>query len=106
MDLDAILELFAPNARVTYGKSPLMVGYDDIRAGVRQLYDRLQAVSHSFVHVWTVDDDLIVVADVTYHRTDGTSVMCPAATTIHFDDNDKIDEYRVFVDLSPLESVE
>jgi hypothetical protein len=103
MDLDSFGELFADHGRVVFGNGAPLVGREAIRTGIRPLFDKLRSLSHALEHVWAVDGYTIVQANVTYHRLDGRAVTCPAATIYHLDSSGRIDDYRVFADLAPLD---
>ena len=46
--------------------------------------------------------DTIVQVNATYQRKDGGHVTLPAATVYHANDDGKIDDYRVFLDVTPI----
>ena len=102
MNLTRLVGLFADHASVTFANAAPLVGRDAIRSGIGQIYNRLQGLSHVLLHVWEPDEHTIVQADVTYHLLDGRHTTCPATTIYRIDAAGLIDEYRVFVDLTPL----
>lgn len=102
MDLDKLATLFAEDARVTFGNEPPYKGLSEIRDGVKGFFDTIAGIQHTLLRVWRIDDDTIVHVTATYQRKDGTEVTLPAATIYHADDNGKIDEYQVFLDVTPI----
>ncbi|GBG39203.1 nuclear transport factor 2 family protein [Mycobacterium montefiorense] len=102
MDLDKLAALFADDARVSFGNEPAYVGPSAIRNGVKGFFDTIAGIHHTLVRVWRIGDDTIAHVDATYQRKDGTEVTLPAATVYHADADGKIDDYRVFLDVTPI----
>jgi ketosteroid isomerase-like protein len=102
MDLDKLASLFAEDARVTFGNEPTYVGVRAIRDGVKGFFDTIAGLQHTLVRVWRVGDDTIAHVDTKYQRKDGTHITLPAATVYHADGDGKIDDYRVFLDVTPI----
>jgi hypothetical protein len=67
----------------------------------RRLLQHDQGLSHHIVEQWDVDDTTIVQTEATYTRPDDRRVTVPAIT-VYRRGGDLIDEYRIFVDLSPV----
>jgi hypothetical protein len=102
MDVEPIVSLFAEDGRVVFGNGEPMVGVDEIRTGTTAFYDTIAGLRHEIVKEWTVGDDTIVELKVTYDRKDGQQVTIPCATIFHTDAAGKIDDYRVFFDVTPI----
>jgi ketosteroid isomerase-like protein len=102
MDLDKLTTLFAEDARVTFGNEPPYQGLSAIRDGVKGFFDTIAGIHHDLVQMWRIGDDTIAHVATTYHRKDGTDVTLPAATIYHADSGGKIDDYRVFLDVTPI----
>jgi ketosteroid isomerase-like protein len=103
MDIRGFGELFAEDGRVTFGNAEPMIGRDGIAAGLKQFYKSIAALRHEVVNIWSNEAHTIAYANVTYRRLDGHQVSVPSATIYHIDDG-KIDDYRIFIDLSPVYS--
>lgn len=102
MDVDAIVSLFAPDARVVFGNSDPLVGHHEIRTGTTAFYDTIAGLRHSIVTEWTFANDTIAELKVTYDRKDGKQVTIPCVTIFHTDAEGKIDDYRVYFDVAPI----
>ena len=73
-----------------------------IKDGVKGFFDTIAGLQHTLVRVWRVGDDTIAHVDAKYQRKDGTHITLPAATVYHADGAGKIDDYRVFLDVTPI----
>ena len=102
MDVDAIVSLFAPDARVVFGNGDPLVGHHEIRTGTTAFYDTIARLRHSIVREWTFANDTIDELKVTYDRKDGKQVTIPCVTIFHTDAEGKIDDYRVYFDVAPI----
>ncbi len=102
MDANGFGELLTEDARMVFGNAEPMTGRTAITAGVKAFYASIAALHHDVVNTWTNDEHTIAEFNVTYRRLDGNQVTVPAATIFHTNGAGKIDDYRVFVDLSPV----
>ena len=102
MDVAAVVALFAKDARVVFGNGQPMVGVDEIRTGTAAFYDTIAGLHHEIVHEWNFGNDTIVELKVTYDRKDGQQVTIPCTTIFHSDSAGKIDDYRVYFDVTPI----
>ena len=104
MDVRGFGELLAEDARAVFGNAEPMIGRGGITAGLSEFYTTIAAVRHEVVNTWTSEAHTIAHANVTYRRLDGKQVTVPSATIYHANDAGKIDDYRIFIDLSPVYS--
>jgi hypothetical protein len=95
---------FTDDIRLTFANARPATGRENVLAAIEALYDRLAGLHHSLIHVWHVGGHTIVESEVTYDRKDGLSVSCPAVSILHLNRRGLVDDYRIFVDLSPLDS--
>ncbi|CDO89056.1 hypothetical protein AWC29_21450 [Mycobacterium triplex] len=102
MDVDKFTSLFTENARLTFGNEPSYQGLSAIRDGVTGFFGTIAGIQHTIVRLWEVGDDTIAHVDATYRRNDGTELTLAAATIYHTNGAGKIDDYRVFVDVTPI----
>jgi hypothetical protein len=102
MDVENLVSLFATDGRVVFGNGQPMVGVDEIRKGTYAFYDTIASLHHDIVKEWNVGDDTIVELKVTYGRKDGQQVTIPCTTIFHTDSAGKIDDYRVYFDVTPI----
>ena len=102
MDVATLGSLFAENGRVTFANSAPLVGVAEIRRGATLFYETMAGLHHTIVNEWHVDGETIVELKVSYDRKDGRQVTIPCVTIFHSDDDDKIDDYRVYFDVAPI----
>jgi phage head maturation protease len=76
-------------------------GRDAIEQAIAGFFSTIKGLSHHIVEQWDVDDTTIVQTEATYTRLDDRRVTVPAIT-VYRRGGDLIDEYRIFVDLSPV----
>jgi ketosteroid isomerase-like protein len=101
-DADALRPFFSDRAQFRFGNMPPMVGRDDIIAGVRRFYDSVASMQHTVINEWHRGDTVITEASVTYGRHDGRLVTIRVSSIWTVDSAGKIDNYRVFFDVTPL----
>ncbi|BBY20211.1 nuclear transport factor 2 family protein [Mycobacterium stomatepiae] len=102
MDVDKLATLFAEGARVVFGNQAPYVGQEAIKRGAKDFFDTIAGLKHTLMRVWEVGDDTIAHVEATYQRKDGTEVSLPVATIYHTNGDGKIDDYRVFFDVTPI----
>jgi hypothetical protein len=84
-----------------YANNDEVVGRDAIEQAIDGFYGTIKALRHDVVEEWTVDDATIIQFEVTYTRHDDREVTLPAVT-IYRRGAELIDEYRIFIDLTPV----
>jgi hypothetical protein len=102
MDVDTLTSVFADDARLVFGNGEPLVGIDKIRTGTTAFFDTIAGLHHSIVTEWKFGADTIVELQVTYDRKDGQQVTIPCVTIFHTDAAGKIDDYRVYFDVTPI----
>ena len=102
MEPDAIVGLYAEDARVVFGNGEPLVGREAILAGLRGFLSTIDGLRHRIVNEWYVGADTMAETEVTYRRLDGKSVSVPVVSIWHTRDDGLIDDYRVFFDLAPV----
>jgi hypothetical protein len=78
-----------------------VVGRDAIEAAIAGFFTTIKGISHNVVGQWDVDDTTIVQFEATYRRMDDRRVTVPAVT-VYRRGGDLIDDYRIYVDLTPV----
>ena len=101
-DVRTFSEFFTDDGRLVFGNADPMSGRADIETGVANFFGSIRGLHHTVINEWMVGDDTINELSVTYDRHDGKSVTIPAATVWHVAADNKIDHYRVYVDLAPV----
>jgi ketosteroid isomerase-like protein len=102
MDVPTIASLFADDGRVVFGNGQPMFGIEEIRTGITAFFATIAGLHHDVVNEWKVGDDAIIELKVTYDREDGQRVTIPCVTIFHTDAMGKIDDYRVYFDVTPI----
>jgi hypothetical protein len=102
LDPAAIVPLLAEDARMRFGNADPFVGHEAIIAGATAFFGAIRKIRHSVHTVWTVGADTIAETDVTYTRHDGKDVTIPVVSIWRVDVDDRIEDYRVFYDVSPV----
>jgi ketosteroid isomerase-like protein len=102
MDVDTLLSVFADDARLVFGNGQPVVGIDEIRTGTTAFFDTIAGLHHSIVKEWSFRADTIIELKVAYDRKDGQQVTIPCVTIFHSNDEGKIDDYRVYFDVTPI----
>ena len=91
----------ADDVRMRFGNADPVSG----RAAVHDVWagfcTSVAGVRHDVVEQWDEGPATIVEADVTYTRLDGSTVTVPVVT-IYRSRGERIDDYRVFIDLAPV----
>jgi len=91
----------ASDATLRFGNAPQLQGRAaclELWAGFCELIDGIQ---HDVVNQWQVGDTTIAETAVTYTRKDGGRVCVPVVTIYRVED-DLIQDYRVFLDVTPV----
>ena len=102
MDAAAWANWLADDARFRFGNVDETTTRDAAREGLAGFYDLIDGVSHRMLDHWEIGPTTIVRSDVTYSRTDGVTVTVPIVTIYHERDDGKIDDYRVYGDVTPV----
>jgi ketosteroid isomerase-like protein len=103
---DEFASFFAPDASFRFANAETVVGRDAIEQAVGAFFSSLRALQHDITGVWTgtweQGEVVSVEAYVTYTRQDGSKTdPLPATSTLRMKGG-AIQDYRIFIDLSPL----
>lgn len=101
MDADKFASFVTDDATFRYASNPPAVGKVQIREGVSQFFSMFQGIRHTIKGAWTHPDTVFVEGDVHYTRQDGSQVTLPFLNRFKMK-ADKIQEYLIYVDPSPL----
>jgi hypothetical protein len=102
MDPAAIATLLTEDARMRFGNADPLVGHEAILAGATAFFGAVRGIRHTIRTVWTVGAETIAETDVTYTRHDGKDVTIPVVSIWRVDVDDRIEDYRVFYDTTPV----
>ena len=106
MDVSTLTKAFAEEGTFRFGNSEPAVGQQQVEQSLSGFFSMIGGLSHEITGVWSGDweggEVKIVEAEVTYTRKDGTVIQAlPVTSTIRLE-GDRIKDYRVFMDPSPL----
>ena len=105
-DAAAFARLCAEDAALRFGNHAPILGRRQIEEGLREFYSSLERLQHDITGVWygkwEGGEVKSVESFVTYTRKDGSvTPPIPVTTTIRIEEN-RIKDYRIFMDISPL----
>lgn len=100
-DAEAFADFLTEDARFAFGNLPPVEGRAAIRDFVAGFFSGIRAVSHSVPDAWQTDDAVVCRGEVTYTRTDGTTLAVPFANVLMMS-GDKVRDYRIYMDASAL----
>ena len=98
---EAFAQHLAEDVTMRFGNAPPMHGREACREAWAGFCELVDGVHHEVVNQWDVGDATIAETAVTYTRKDGIGVTVPVVT-IYRAAGELIDEYRVFLDLTPV----
>lgn len=100
-DADGFASAFAEDAVLRFGNAEPLVGREQIRQAMNDLFSAIAGIHHEIVNEWRVDDTVIVEVSVTYDRLDGKSVTVPATSIWRVTDGEIADK-RICIDQAPV----
>jgi ketosteroid isomerase-like protein len=101
MDATAFASHLSENCVLRYANNDEVVGREAIEQAIAAFYETIKALRHDPVAEWTVGDTTILQFECTYTRHDDRQVTVPAVSIFRRGD-DLIEDYRIFVDLTPV----
>jgi ketosteroid isomerase-like protein len=109
MDTDAIVAHFADDAMFRFGNAEPARGRTAIREALAGFFGAIGGLEHVVTGVWRGEWErglvLSVETAVTYTRADGSQTpTLPATSTLRLE-GELIQDYRIFVDVTPLFAV-
>jgi ethanolamine ammonia-lyase large subunit len=100
MEPDRFADHLAEDVSFRFGNADAVIGREAVRDAWAGFCSGIDDVSHSLVEEWQTPTATIVEAEVTYTRTNGSTVTLPVVTI--YRGGELIDDYRIFIDLAPL----
>jgi ketosteroid isomerase-like protein len=101
-DARAFSQLFSENGRMRFGNWDTRVGRQTIEQGISQFFQTIKGLHHNVTNEWVIGEDHIAELSVTYDRLDGAQATIPVVTMWRTGDDNLIEDYRVFLDLTPV----
>jgi ketosteroid isomerase-like protein len=101
MDEQGFANCLTENCTFVYANSDPVIGRANAAAASQNFLKQLAGIKHHLLNVWAFEDVIVSQISVTYTRKDGSELTIPAVTIWKLQDR-LIDEYRIYVDISPL----
>jgi len=102
-DTAGFLSFLTTDARFRFGNSPLLQGRQAIGEAVDAFFASIRGSQHRLLDIWSIDDAVICQGEVNYTRKDRSTVTLPFANIFRMQGR-YIDEYLIYVDVTPLYS--
>ncbi len=100
-DPDAFVSFLSDEAIFRYGSQEPVHGKPAIREYVAGFFGTVEALEHRVLRTWNGEDSLVCQGEVTYTKHGGAKVTVPF-TNIFGLEGDKVRDYLVYVDPTPL----
>lgn len=106
MDAKTLAEAFTEDGTFRFGNSERVAGREQVQKSTLEFFSMIGGLSHTITGVWSGSwregDVVSVEAEVTYTRKDGSRTPpLPVTSTLRMA-QDRIKDYTVFMDVSPL----
>ena len=103
-DYEALVEFLTPDVEFRFGNTPATYSAAEIPAKGKMMGAVLAGIEHTVGDVVTDSGGRRAAAelDVRYTRHDGAVFEVPAAAVFRFDGGGLIEQYRVYIDISPV----
>lgn len=102
-DAPGFASFLTPTATFVFGNAPPITGRAAIIAAVAGFFASIDGSRHELAAVYAGDGRVACEGTVTYTRRDRRVVAVPFADTFRLEDG-AIAEYRVYIDLAPLQA--
>jgi limonene-1,2-epoxide hydrolase len=89
------------DARFRFGNAEFVTGHDAIRLAMAQFFSMIKAMHHDFDGIYQQDNIVIAEAMVTFTRLDDKVVHVPATTIFRMQD-DRVQDFRLYMDAAPI----
>jgi limonene-1,2-epoxide hydrolase len=101
-DATAFASHLTPDAVFRYANAPAVTGPDATREAVAQFFAAVKSLRHQLLQVWTQGAMIFCKGEVSYERLDGSKAGPFPFFNVFKMRGDKIAEYLIYVDISPL----
>lgn len=102
MNIDNFVKFYTDNGLYQFSNFPIVYGPQGIREASTEFIKTVEKVIHHIKNMWEVGEDTVICEmEVTYIRFDGKVFTLPCCDTIRIK-GDKIDELRIYMDISPV----
>lgn len=98
----ALSEHYADDAYYRYGSFPPAIGKEAIRAATYASHlDFVKSMSFRVLHTWAEHNVVIAELELRHELADGSTLVLPCTDIVRFA-NGKVQDFRVYMDPSPL----
>ncbi len=103
-DYEALVGFLTPDVEFRFGNTPATYSSAEIPAKGKMMGEVLAGIEHTVGDIVTDHDGRRAAAEleVRYTRHDGAVFDVPAAAVFQFDGAGLIEQYRVYIDISPV----
>ena len=101
MDVEGFLSFLNEHALFQFGNFPAAKGKQAIQIAVSNFFSSIKSLNHEILNAWSLGDVLICNGTATYIRKDDRTITLPFCNVFMLK-NGLINEYLVYVDVSPL----
>lgn len=102
-DTVGFLSFLTSDARFRFGNAAPLQGRQAIGKAVDAFFDSIKASQHHLLHRWSIDDAVICQGEVSYTRRDNSTLTLPFVNIFRMR-GEQIDQYLIYVDVTPLYS--
>ncbi len=99
--VDQLETFLGEDLRFQLGNFGVIQGKSTVLDANAAFFASIKSMSHSFDGLWQQADNIICTGQVHYTRLDDSELTIPFATVLQMK-NDLIQDYQVYVDISPL----
>ena len=105
MNTAAFVALLTDDASLRIGSHPALQGKAAITEAVNGVFAMMRSgLEHRLIEMWGTDDVLVYEAEVTYRLKDGRDLVLPYTNVLRLADTGRVADYRIYIDLAPLNS--
>ena len=101
MNVENFVKFYTEDAHYQFSNFPVAYGPQGIRESSVDFLNTVAKVYHHITNIWEQGNTVICEMEVTYIRHDGKVFRLPCCDTIVFK-GDKVQELRIYMDISPV----
>ncbi|MGC4118103.1 MAG: nuclear transport factor 2 family protein [Myxococcales bacterium] len=98
---DAFASFITANGRFKFGNAPAVVGQGEIAKAVDGFFSLLSNLEHEVRDVWMAPKVMVIEGQATYTLKDGRVFTLPFCNVFDME-GEKVADYRIYADTSPL----
>jgi len=101
LDSESFVSYLTEDAQFIYGSMPPVQGKEAIRNFTSEFFGSLAGIGHNLLRTWVVENTRLCEGEVTYDLPDNRKITLPFMNVFDME-GEKIREYKIYVDPSPL----